>query len=564
MKVLLCNIPIRDKPTEFPPVACTILYNTLKKAGYRPFFYDIDVKRPSREELYRYFKKEKFDIVGISVVVSTGYSYAKFLSGLIKEASPETKVILGGNLAAAYRVVLQKCAVDICVIGKGEETLLKLIEYFTLKGDFTPSEQLSRIKGIAYLNTKKVCVYTGCQEDLDEAVEVQPDYGLLEKVSNIQTYIIEPLSRFDFLYDSRSHQTRRHGRKAATLLTSKGCINRCTFCHRWLKGYRIFPVTKIISAIKELQDKYNVGFFIIADECFGENKLWIEEFINSIKPLDILFTVAGARVSLVDKDPDIIRRLKEAGMTAIYFGVESGSDKILRIMEKNADRAKSLKAIKMCSEAGIYSIIQLVIGMPGENQETIQETIEFVKEATVDSITPTLSVNYLQALPGTPTYEYLRLRGLIGEKIEDEERYLMKVSDTDAASFEQYLNVSEEPISKVKLWKSKIAFENEIHWLKQHGWRFPQNSERNNFKKGNVKISPVSRVISALLPGISLHKIISLFGENFWRMLLMRQRLRLYGLKRGMLIVSGFIPEENRSKFKITNAKSLREILRGG
>ncbi len=130
MKILLCNLPIRDKATEFPPVACTILYNVLKNAGYSPFFYDIDVKRPSGEELYCFFKKERFDIVGISAVVSTGYSYTKFLSQTIKKASPETQVILGGNLAAAYEVVLRKCAVDVCVIGRGEKTLLKLIKYY--------------------------------------------------------------------------------------------------------------------------------------------------------------------------------------------------------------------------------------------------------------------------------------------------------------------------------------------------------------------------------------------------------------------------------------------------
>lgn len=561
MKILLCNLPMRDKAAEFPPVACTILYNVLKRAGYNPTFYDIDVRRPSAEELNRFFKEERFDIVGISAVVSTGYSYSKFLSGTIKKANSGTQVILGGNLAAAYEVVLHKCAVDICVIGRGEKTLLKLVKHYELNGNLSCHEQLFNIKGIAFLERDGKCIYTGCQDSLDEECQEQPDYEVLDKFSEIDNYIVDPLSRYDFAYDSRTHALHRRGKKAATIFTSKGCINRCTFCHRWLKGYHPFPVRKIIATIKDLMEKYNVGFLMINDECFGENKQWLGEFIEAIKPLDVLFEVGGARVSLVKKDPTIIHRLKEAGLTAIYFGIESGSEKILKIMEKNANRNENLKAIKICAKAEIYSVIQLVIGMPGENDQTIKETLEFVKNATVGYITSTLSVNYLQALPGTPAYDFLRLRGLLGNNIEDEERYLIKVSNKNAADFDQYVNVSEEPLSKVKLWKPRIAFENEIHWLKHRGWKVLENSDRKFIGKPNVKLTLFSRLVSILLPGILLFRMIDILGDSFWKMLLIRYRLRMYGLKKGLLIALGLMKEDDRTLFRITEEKSLREIL---
>jgi len=124
MKILLCNIAIRHQPTTFPPVACTSLCNVLLREGYHPVFYDIDAKRPSPEDLNRHFEKERYDIVGISAVVSTGYEYTQKLASIIKKASPETQIILGGNLAAAYDVILRKCQIDICVIGEGEKVLL--------------------------------------------------------------------------------------------------------------------------------------------------------------------------------------------------------------------------------------------------------------------------------------------------------------------------------------------------------------------------------------------------------------------------------------------------------
>lgn len=562
MKILLCNLALRDKADAFPPAACTILYNFLKSAGYDPIFYDIDVKRPSFEELYHFFMKEQFDIVGISAIVSTGYSYAKSLSQTIKRASPQTQVILGGNLAAAYEVILRKCPVDICVIGRGEETLLKLVKRYEQSGNLSASGELSNIKGIAFLDREGKCVYTGCQDMLDEKYEEQPDYEVLERFSEIDNYIFDPLSRYDFAYDVRARQAHRLGKKAATIFTSKGCINSCTFCHRWLRGYRVFPVEKVIACIKKLIDRYNVGFFCISDECFGENRQWLENFMNAIKPLDVLFQVGGARVSLVRKDPAIISRLKDAGMTAIYFGIESGSDRILKIMEKNATSRENLSAVKACAEAGVYSVIQLVISMPGENDRTINETIEFVKKATVDCDNPTLSINYLQALPGSPSYEFLRLYGLLGNGLDDEERYLVGVSNRNAADFDQYINVSEEPLSKVKLWKPKIAFQNDIHWLKRHGWRFSGASDRKLFKKSTAKLTLFSRIVSVLLPGLMLYRIIDLLGENFWRMLLVRYRLRMYGIKKGISIVLGLRKEEDRFSFRISEGKSLRKILR--
>ena len=83
--------------------------------------------------------------------------------------------------------------------------------------------------------------------------------------------------------------------------------------------------------------------------------------------------------------------------------------------------------------------------MPGENDKTIDQTINFLKEiAKVSPYVPETSTNYLQALPGSPCYEYLRYKGLLGSSIDDEERYLLKVSDVNASEFSQYLNVSED------------------------------------------------------------------------------------------------------------------------
>lgn len=85
----------------------------------------------------------------------------------------------------------------------------------------------------------------------------------------------------------------------------------------------------------------------------------------------------------------------------------------------------------------MQTVHQLVIGMPGENDATITETIDYIKKITAnadDYPYKLLSINYFQALPGTPGYEYMRSRDLIGNTINDEEQYLLKISDINAGA----------------------------------------------------------------------------------------------------------------------------------
>jgi len=560
-KIMFCNVPIRQEPSSFPPVACTTLCNILIKAGYDTFFYDIDAKRPPINKIGDFIKNTKFDMVAISAVVSTSYQYVKDLASIIKKNSPGIKVILGGNLAAAYKIILRKCQVDLCAIGEGEKSILNIVRYFEKYGNSINHRELSKIKGIVFLDSNNNCKFTGYEELIDNDQIQQPDYDFLKKYSDIDRYILNPMSRYDFAYDSRSCDKERVGRKMATVFTSKGCVNKCTFCHRWISKYRIIPVQKIIDYMKYLIRKYNVGFFCLEDESFGENKYWIDEFIKLIGPLDILFQIAGARVSIVKRDPSIIVRLKEVGLTAIYFGMESGSDRILRVMEKNATVADNFKTAKACIDAGIYTVIQLIIGMPGENDRTINETVKFLKNiAEINPHIPATSTNYLQALPGTPCYEYLRYHGLLGKTIDDEEEYLLNISNINASQFSQYINVSEDFLAKVRLWNSKINILPKIYWFRIHGWKGESDvvyRPLQSIKKNNL----IFRIKKFLRGRVIVYRIIYFMGDFFWKVIYFRNKFLIYGLKK-TLFAKSHITISARSSFIIDgNGESIRKLL---
>lgn len=481
MKIVICTTPIRPAPTQYPPFGSMALIQSLRAAGYEPYFYDIDGLRPSFDSVVQFFRDQQPDIVGISAVVSTAYAYTKRLSSTIKSVSPHTKIVVGGNLAASAELLLRLCCVDACAIGEGEHVIVNLAHYWGCPQEAQDSEGLKEIPGIAYLSSAGEVVFTGYDAPIAAHDFLDPDWTILEQFSNIDNYVKSNAhKRYEFARDPRTFEPHRRGKKLATVLTAKGCVARCTFCHRWDKGYRHWPVDRVVRNIKYLIERYNVGFIDFGDENFGSDRKKLDELLEALKPLDILYKVTGVRVRSVD--PDLLRRMKESGCVAVYFGMETGSPTMLQVMEKNATLEMNINAARWTHEAGLYTIYQMVLAMPGENDKTIKETTQFLKRVTEFLPEPPrrrMSINYIQALPGTPVYEYARAMGLIGKTLQEEEAYLMRISDTDAADDGKMLNFTNYDFFSVKAWRPKIVFDVQAHWYQKHNWMSESQAIQN-------------------------------------------------------------------------------------
>jgi len=470
MNIVICTTPIRPVPTDYPPFGSLAIIQSLRHAGYDPYFYDIDIFRPSDEEVEKFFRERQPDVVGISAVVSTAYGYTKRLAGIIRRVCPQARLIIGGNLAASAEVLFRKAGIDIAVVGEGEvviENLIKTLEKFPPgKLDY---DALADVKGITYLLPDGQMNFTGFELRLPADKVFVPDFTILEKYSKIDHFFRDPLDHKDFASDQRSYEPRRQGKKLGTLLTEKGCVARCTFCHRWDKGYRAVPVEQIMNKVRYIMDRYNVGFIRFGDENFGSDKRQTRELIAQLKQLDILWAVSGVRVKSVS--PDLLKDMKDAGCTGVYYGMETGSPKILEVMEKKATVEDNINAAIWTDNAGLYTVHQLVIGMPGESNETIRETTDFIKTVTQDlPQTPRqkISINYIQALPGTPVFEYARAKGLIGKSIEDEEAYLLTVSDINAGDDTKFINYTGQDYLTVRSWRRLLVLEALNHYYKHN------------------------------------------------------------------------------------------------
>ncbi len=472
MKTMVVTTPLRPVPTAYPPTGSLSVIKYLRRHGIQDIeFYNIDSNRPSFEDAVAYIIKANPSVLGISAVVSTAYDYTKRLSIEIKKALPKTLIVVGGNLAASAEILLRHTGTDICVLGEGEKTFLKIVNRAESKKTL---DDYSDILGIAFINSLGKLSNTGYEVQIPKEEVYDFDWEELAASSDIDRFIFSPLKSEQPLswltHSPKASESHRLDKNIAEIHSSKGCVARCTFCHRFEKGIRYIPVDILRTRIQHLVENYNLGFLVFADENFGTDRRWLRHFCEMIEPFDLLWRVAGMRVNCIT--PDVLDLMKAAGCTSVVYGMETGSARMLQVMEKKTKVEQNFDAMKWTIDAGLYSIIQLVIGMPGESPDTIDETIEFCKTSLTlrkDQNSNNLSINYAQALPGTPLYEFGRREGVIPQSQVGEESYLMEISDKDAHDEFSTLNFTPLPALECQTWRPRITIEVNYAYVKKFG-----------------------------------------------------------------------------------------------
>lgn len=473
MKIMLCTTPIRMEPTDFPPFGSLGLIKYLRDRGIEVEFYHIDANRPDYDEVLRHIEASRPDVLGISAVVSTAYAYTKRLALDAKRLKPDTLVVVGGSLAASAEILLRRAGVDLCVLGEGERIFHDVCRRAETTRD--PAD-FADIPGLALLDRAGALVNTGYAQPLTAAEVYDIDWSDLERASGLGRYIYDAFNADGELRvswakrDPRAFQPHRRSKKVGSLVCSKGCVARCTFCHRWDKGIRYIPVEVLRGRIEELIEKHDVGFFTFSDENFGTDRRWLKQFCELVKGYDILWSVGGMRTNCVD--PERLAMMRDAGCCYITFGFESGSARMLEVMEKKTRIEDNYNAARWVIEAGLNTVLTIVLGMPGESNETVRETAAFLRFALTQQPWQSpydVSITHAQALPGTPLYEYARRNGMIGTDLDGEEAYLIQISDRDAADATTTLNFTDQPADLAGVWRVYLIHEVRKAFAEKYG-----------------------------------------------------------------------------------------------
>jgi radical SAM superfamily enzyme YgiQ (UPF0313 family) len=414
-------------------------------------------------------------VVGLSAPLSHCYPNVKRIAKILRELFPDIWIVVGGHLTGSSNVVLYKTETDICVVGDGEIPFVKLLDYFKLHPtrrqlDYT---ELSQIRGLAFIDDNNKLKVTGNAEQLSASEMPCPNldrhrsglqkfagngeliHEFFEPINDLSSSI-EPSSIFlggEIYPEGLRFYEKNKNKKIASINPSRGCVARCTFCQRYTKGYRLYAHSELENQIIELKEKYNVRAVRFGDENFGSNRKQSYELARMLKKHDIYWVCCGRCTSFTYED---LKFYKEHNMLAIRFGIESGSQKILDIMEKKFTTKDVYNAISNCKKLGIStSPDALMIGMPGETKETIVESATFIaslryllgKDWNISN--PFLAM----AIPGTSLYEYCQQIGVIGKTLDEEEDYLIRISEHRNTYVLNYVNKTNSSIKEVHYWK---------------------------------------------------------------------------------------------------------------
>ena len=403
MKVTLVNPPYPPSAHSHPPfipLGIAYLGAVAEKAGHEVTVVDCQAEKLDYQAFRNRIQQVPSDIVGVTATTLLYKSALQILT-IAKDAHPQAVTMIGGSHASFWdENALKECAsLDIVVRREGEMTFLELLQKLTEKK--TPAGVLG-----STFRAK------------DGTITRNPDRPFIEDLDQLPfpAHHLLPLNAF-----------HRMGKTIFPLTTSRGCVYWCDFCstvRMFGRGYRMRSPKNVVDEMEMLHSKYGESQFTFYDDAFTVSRERVVKICEELKARKLRVNWdCETRVDMVDKA--LLETMRNAGCMAVWFGVESGSQKILGAMNKKIKLDQTRYAYKTAHDLGLMTVASTVIGFPGETEETAWETIDFIMELNPDDIGFYVATPY----PGTPMYDLVKQKGWL--RITDFNKY-----DTATPTFE--------------------------------------------------------------------------------------------------------------------------------
>jgi len=487
MKILLINPSIySDTGTTksySPPLGPLYLAGYLEQNGYPDTkIVDADVMQLTWQEVGKLFLKEKPDIIGIAGTTFVTAALIK-TAQIAKQRLPNCLVIAGGfGPSKEPEKILRLGAIDFVVIGEGEETLLELVKAL----EDNQRKSFNDINGIAFINQEGEFILTekrSSPKDLDSLP--LPAFHLL--TPEFAKYPGHPL-------DSRVFYEIK--KPIVTMIASRGCPHRCVFCSLGSKIYRQRSPKKIVDEMELYKNKFGIKSVALYDDEFigmsPQQNEWIKEICEEIikRNLGLKLFTEGRCSQFIELET--LKRMKEAGFVWIWWGVESGSQRLLdEFIHKDIKIENVYRTFALAKEAGLKSLMFIMVGFPGETLTDIKLTSNLIKKIKPDKVEIKIATPY----PGAELRRYLQAHNLLDNKLEKLSDYYRLETDNYgnhhteemtteeirkyhrlltfrfAHSRQYFIKFALESLTKVDGWKKlfgriKILNENLLNYLK--------------------------------------------------------------------------------------------------
>jgi anaerobic magnesium-protoporphyrin IX monomethyl ester cyclase len=395
MKITLVNPPYPSNAHSHPPfipLGIAYLGAVCEKAGHEVTVIDCQAERLSFEAFRKRVAQTNAEVVGMTSTTLT-YKSALENARIAKEELPNCITVLGGCHATFWdENALNECpSLDIIVRREGEITFIELLEKLKSK---------SSLKGVLGVTFR----------GKNGGIVRNEDRPFIENLDDLPfpAHHLLPLSSFHVV-----------GKTIFPLTTSRGCVYWCEFCtavRMFGRRYRMRSPKNVVDEMEMIYKKYGQDQFTFYDDAFTVDQQRVVEICDEIhrRKLHIHWD-CETRVDMVDRE--LLQKMHDAGCIAVWFGVESGSQNVLERMHKKIKLDQTKLAFKTAREIGLMTVASVVLGFPGETEETAWETINFVKELDPDDIGFYIATPY----PGTPMYDLVKSKGWL--KVTDFNRY---------------------------------------------------------------------------------------------------------------------------------------------
>lgn len=387
MKVLLINPPsafelvgnnppiIEEERGYNPPLGILYLAAHLEKfSDHEVSVIDAQVEELDYGALKGAVAAQRPDIVGITAMTFTLIDAIK-TAQLVKDVDERIAVVLGGPHVHLYpEETISIPSVDYLVLGEGEIPFHELID------NLGRWEKLEEIQGLVFRRNGDV-VNTGIRplrENLDEIP--------------FPARHLTPYQKYSSLMAKRSPVT--------TMFTSRGCPYKCIFCDRPHLGKR-FRARSANNVVDEIEQCVSMGIreFLIYDDTFTIQRKRVVAICEEIKRrgLDVGWDIR-ARLNTVDEE--LARLMRSAGCERVHYGVEAGTDRVLKVLCKGITVDQARDAFRFTKRAGIATLAYFIIGSPTETSEEIRQTMRLARELDPDYV----HITIMTPFPGTALY----------------------------------------------------------------------------------------------------------------------------------------------------------------
>jgi anaerobic magnesium-protoporphyrin IX monomethyl ester cyclase len=368
---------------RFPPLGVGYVAASLEKHGVPVEL--VDCTFLSYNEVVERVRRSKPQVIGVYSMFSVKKSSLEIARVFEDECD---LLVVGGPLPTLDPTDFLE-VFDVAVIGEGEETMVELVNCAEKGAGF------SGVKGIAYTDGGRVRFTSprGFVDDLD--CLPFPSRELFDNDAYKRCY------------------AKRFGYTTTPLITSRGCPFTCDFCSRPVFGTS-FRARSAGNIVDEMESIVGLGYDRVwfADDCFTLNRGHLLSVCDEMvrRGVDLGWECLS-RVDTMDRE--VAAKMRRAGCVRVFFGIESGNDRVLALMNKQVTVEQAKRAVYAAKAAGLQVGAFFIVGYPGESNGTILDTLRFASGLPLDYLSFTLPY----PIPGTALFE--RVKGNGGVAVED-------------------------------------------------------------------------------------------------------------------------------------------------